>query len=743
MNPVRARRLISYLNVFLSVAVIGLLAVGYLLLFRPLPQTTGTLKAPLAAKGRIVRDDMGVPHITANAEDDMFFLQGYVTAQDRMHQMDLIRRVVGGELSEVAGPERLEQDKAFRLLGIRRAAEAAVPRLTPEVRRAFAAYARGVNFYLQQNRGSLPAEFTLMGYDPKPWRIEDSLLVGFGMYLQLTKSDDEDLAKQDMLQTGDRAKVERLTPARLRGDSQPGSNAFVLSGKYTQSGKPLLANDTHLQYRLPATWYMLAMKGPEGEVTGFTLPGVPSVVIGHNARIAWGITNSGFDVQDLYVESLSEDGRFSRTANQVLPVREIVEWIAVKGRSPVRYVTRVTAHGPLVSTKPAVALRWTATEPGAFQFPFLKLMKAGTWDEFRNALRDFSGPSQNFAYADIDGNIGYQLTGWLPIRNGFCGDRLLNGSTGQQEWQGYIPFEELPSVYNPPSGRIVTANQDPFPTDYKYTVCGSFASLARYQQIQTRLQAKPGFQPVDMLQVQTDVYSRLAQFVLQQVTQGYVRSNRHASFYDEAARLAEDFNGQMEVNSAGAALAVESFNLLRERLGNAAGPNLGAKFSTFQLSPAVVEEMLRERPQGWFANWDEMLDGVFRQACDEIAKDQGRDTRQWKWGWRNAVNVPHPVLSVADKFGWFSGRLNIGPDPMSGWTQTVKQVRNSALGPSMRFVADLGDWENSLANITIGQSGHVASRHYRDQWDLYYSGRSLPMRFRKVRASETLEVEPR
>ena len=287
------------------------LAAAYWLAFRPLAQTSGEISAPISAPATVVRDAIGVPHIRAARWEDAIFLQGYVTAQDRLWQMDALRRLASGELSEIIGPATLEVDRDARRLRMRRMAEEHYRTLPPADRAVLAAYTRGVNYFIETHHGRLPLEFSILRYDPRPWTVVDCLLAGLQMYRNLTTTWKDEIEKSEMLASGNVAKVNFLFPSLIGKEFQPGSNAWAISGKHTASGKPILANDPHLEFSIPSTWYQVHLQAPGLDVTGVSLPGVPCIIIGHNQRIAWGVTNLGFDVQDLYVEKIDmQTGRY-------------------------------------------------------------------------------------------------------------------------------------------------------------------------------------------------------------------------------------------------------------------------------------------------------------------------------------------------------------------------------------------------------------------------------------------------
>ena len=577
----KPRHVLRYINIAIAVALLGAAAGVYWLVYRVLPQTSGTIAAPVSQRVTIARDALGVPHISAASDDDAFFAQGYATAQDRLFQMDGLRRLAGGNLAEIAGAGALDLDRDSRRLRMRRIAEMAYVSLPPGDRAPLAAYARGVNYFIQTHLHALPVEFTLLGYQPRPWSVMDTILIGLHMYRDLTTTWKDEILKRDMLAAGDRAKVDFLFPARSGGELQPGSNAWAVSGAHTASGKPLLANDMHLQYSIPGIWYMVHLRAPGLDVSGVSLPGTPSVIVGHNQRIAWGVTNLHFDVQDLYIENFDPaTGRYFYRG-QWEQAREEREIIPVKGAQAVEMPLWVTRHGPLYinDAKEHLALRWAAAEPGSFQFPFPELNRAGNWQEFTQALARFPGPAQNFVYADVDGNIGYHATGLLPIRKGYTGDVPVDGSSGDYEWQGFIPFDQLPSFYNPPAGVIVTANQNPFPPDYPYSVNGNFASHYRSRQIQNLLMARNGWRAADMLAVQKDVYSGFFHYLAQSIVQA--THGRHKAQPGELAQAADAlellrrWNGQMDKDGAAPLIVTLAYERLKVLVAQSASPGIG------------------------------------------------------------------------------------------------------------------------------------------------------------------------
>ena len=732
-------RTLKYINLSIAVLLVLVLAAIYWTAYRPLPKTSGRIYAPVSAQASIVRDAIGVPHISAGGWEDAIFLQGYATAQDRLWQMDVLRRLAAGDLSEVFGSTTLELDREARRLRMRRIAEEHAATLAPADRAVFAAYARGVNYFIETHRKELPLEFTLLRYDPRPWSIVDSLLCGLQMYSSLTTMWRGELRKMAMMERGDPAKVALLYPLRAGSEFQPGSNAWVVSGKFTASGKPILANDPHLEWAIPSPWYQVHLTAPGLDVIGVSLPGVPCVIIGHNRKIAWGVTNLGFNVQDLYMEKIDPQNGHYLFRGQVEQARSESEWIRVRGARPILFREWVTRHGPVAFEENGrfFAVKWAAAEPDGFGFPFLDLNRAGNWKEFTAALARYPGPGQNFVYADVDGNIGYQAAGMLPIRKNFDGDVPLDGASGDFEWQGFIPFDQLPAFFNPPRGWIVTANQDPFPENYPYRVSGDFGAPYRSWEIRDRLLARSGWKPQDMLAVQKDVYSSFLTFLARKIVAAYDHKKPAQPELSEAVALLRSWNGQMEKSTAAPLLMALAYEQLRAAAVHAAWPGPANIYAPY-MAPAAIQKIVELGGQGFFGDEDDSLLKALRAAIDEGRRTQGSNLARWDYGRYNSLTIKQPVGGQLPLVGTY---FNIGPVEMSGSGTTIKQT-SALLGPSMRFVADLANWDGSLNNIDIGQSGQILSRHYKDQWDAYYVGRSYPMQFEKIQAKDSLTVFP-
>lgn len=751
---------------------LALLVAGWIV-YRALPEYEGTASLPpLNAEVVVERDSFGVARIRAASLLDAATAQGYLLAQDRLWQMDLIRRAAAGELSEIFGAATLELDREARTLGFRAAAERDVTLLDDDSRQLLEAYAAGVNSYFEQQRGRLPWEFTVLRYEPRPWTPRDSLLVAAYMYRVLASSWRSELNRARVTALLGEARARELyvvdspldhylvggsapTPPHHRvgqrsvsfkgrtATSAPlaemvegltgvaGSNNWVVSGAWTYSGKPLLANDTHLSLELPCIWYLLQITAPGWNVRGFALPGVPLVIIGHNERIAWGFTNNGADVQDLYVETFRDETSPEYLRNGRWVAAEVRrEVIRVRGQDDVVHNVLVTAHGPVVVREGSrgYAMRWVATEPGGLGARYFWLGRARNWEEFLAVSREIVGPAQNTVYADVDGNIGYVLPARVPIRRRGNGAVPMAGETEEKNWAGYIPFAELPQVLNPSEGKLVTANARVVGPAYPHHLTENWVAPHRtariHQLLEEQMQRGEKFRPEDFLRIQTDVLSlphlTLAGALLEAAERVPPRDPRLRRLLD---RL-RNWDGQARADSVETAFADA---VRRELLKRLLAPYLGEQTQQYNWfrSSVFLENVLQERPAHWlpegFTSYDELLLAAAAAALEQLETQTGTSNPDhWEWGKLVPLEILHPL----GRSGMLRSLLSIGPLPQPGTPHTVKQT-GRRFGPAMRFVADTADWDNSILIIPTGQSGQWPSSHYRDQFPAWFEGRAL------------------
>lgn len=758
-----------------------------------LPQLDGAARLPgLQAPVEVFRDARGVPHLRARSLEDLLFAQGYVTAQDRLWQMDLSRRLAMGELSEIFGESMLKFDIENRTLGFHRVAARAVAELDEDSRKLLAAYSRGVNAFISTHAGRLPVEFLALGYEPRPWREADSISIALNMAKTLSTTWPDELMRErirskvppelyaDLFPDRsdlDHPVAEPLAARAPAGEpsaascvSSPehpaaalseflapaidaslglGSNNWVLTGAHTQSGKPLLANDPHLPHGIPSLWYMLHLKAPGLNVSGVSLPGLPLVIIGHNERIAWGMTNTAADVQDLYVESFNfRDPDKYLDQGQWVDAEVRGEVIQVRHKRDYWFTVKVTRHGPVISHDGDrdLALRWVALDPHSLRLPFLKIDQSQNWQEFTTALRDFTGPTQNFVYADADGNIGYYAAGWIPIRKQGDGTVPSIGSTSDHDWTGYIPFDDLPHAYNPPGGILATANGRVVPDGYPYLITRKWDAAYRTSRIYQLLEAGNHFTVADMLRIQTDILALDNLWLAKQLLAADDARPTDSADARYALTLLRGWDGEARADSAPTLVCELTRQALLERLLK---PKLGDDFSGYKwpMSATFLENVLKNKWPRWLppgdADFHVTLVKSLEESVGRIPELVGSANRDaWQWGKTIPLTFHHRLslgLRLAGRF------LDVGPFPQAGTAHTVKQT-TPTLGPSMRMVVEFSDFDNSLQNITLGESGQFSSPYYRDQFDAWSKGTSFPMLFSdqavEKSAAHKLVLEP-
>ena len=756
-----------------------------------LPQRDGVIRLHgLATPVTVTYDSVGVPHIAASSLSDLFFAQGYVTAQDRLWQMDMTRRFASGDLASILGPEYLKYDREQRILGLRQIAERVAAGMTPTERDQFGAYANGVNAYMEQHRKTLPLEFRFLTYAPHVWTIEDSVLVGLSMTEFLNHNLYKDkLEKENVLARlgpeltadlyintswrdhppgADSSSIENDIPGELTPDEEeetapqtpkgtrpapagkdrsqlqqldellktsaehlrPGSNEWVVSGAHTRSGKPLLSNDMHLMLQIPNVWYEAHLTAGDFDVAGVTLPGLPYVVVGHNRRIAWGFTNLGPNVEDLYVEKFNDQGDYLTPQGWTHPEHR-KEIIQVKGAPEVTLDVVTTRHGPIISDlipgeQRKLALKWTLSDPQATRIPLFAIDSAQNWQEFEAAFAQFGSPAQNVVYADVDGHIGYQATGLIPIRANGDNSVPVPGEDDSHEWTGYVPYDKLPSVYDPPSGIIATANARITPDNYPYELSVEWMAPYRTQRIYKQLSANKKFSPSDMLALQMDVVSAFDRFCAEHFVYAVDHNPKASQRAKAAADLMRNWDGVMSTDSAAATIAVFSREKLKELLLK---PKLGKDWTDYHwfMGSVWLENVLTHQPPRWlpaeYPDYNALLAAAVEGAVNDASATHALS--MWKWGRVSRVDVQHPFWS---HFPILKKGAGTGSLPAAGDTETVKLVAPH-FGPSERLTVDFSDLDGSTLNIVNGESGNIFDSHYNDQWNAYYHGDTFALPF--------------
>ncbi len=739
----------------------------------------------LKAEVTVRRDGRGIPYIDARSDADLYFAQGYVTASDRLWQMDLLRRLARGETAEIFGTSVLDADKRWRRFGFTKVADESLNFLTLELGSALNDYARGVNAYIATlNIDSLPVEFRILQYKPKPWTPADTIVIGKILADALSTTWQNDLLRSSLknlspdkyadltnqitpydvvlfgkdtaiggsergrtsnnvLPTGVsastltaaaddlRLRAESLSRIGLYSEDLAASNNWVISGKRTADGKPILANDPHLSPSAPGIWYLSHLSTPTMRVSGVTFPGVPGIVLGHNEFIAWGATNVGPDVQDIYYETFNAAGEYKTPVGWEKPtVRK--EKILVR-ISPLKTDTRTvdfdvreTRNGVIIleDSGKQYALKWTARDPKNNEFDaFFAANRSRNWGDFKNALKKYGGAAQNFVYADTKGNIGWYAAGQIPIRRIGDGSVPYDGSTNDGEWTGYIPFNELPNLYNPPSSLIVTANQRIVGTSYKYPqISRATASPWRARRIYDLLNSKAKITIDDVREVQYDSYN----IPLANLSKEIVSSNAASP---EMVTILKNWDGRMNADSAAATLTNDIMSCIATKMNEE-----NKVVPTSIIRERIVDRAVRERLPRWlpkeFKNYTE-----FFRSCDilrgsELAgHSRSEELRfphpsQWLWGKTWQSHFPHP-LAVAPLIG---GQFATPEVPLNGSGQSP----NVGSSVSMRFIASPGNWDTTRQVIPLGESGDPKSSHYKDQFEAWRTGNPAVFPFTKV-----------
>ncbi|MFZ3262989.1 MAG: penicillin acylase family protein [Terriglobales bacterium] len=836
-------RIIFFVFLLLLLTVLGAVTWGWWVAHSALPQLDGTIVAPgLSAKVRVVRDEQGVPTIEAAALEDLFFAQGYVTAQDRLWQMDVMRRAAAGELSEIIGEDTLKMDREQRILGLRVVAEAAAKNISARDRAYFDAYTRGVNAFIESHRDHLPLEFWLLKYQPRPWTVTDSLLVGARMVQDLNHysyaraltrekvlakigpeltadlyvnsswrdrpptevrrgmdqepaadGDDDDDDEEEIEPQGGATRITSVLPAEdgtqglkpafvagLDGMAEaaplqslsfysangsdnlpqnadafrPGSNNWVVSGQHTTTGKPLLSNDMHLDHEMPNLWFEAHLESGNFDAAGVTLPGVPFVVVGHNQRIGWGFTNVGPTVEDDYIEEFNAQGQY-KTPKGWVDAHHRQEVIHVKGKPDVTLDVVTTRHGPIITDlipgeTRKIALRWTLYD--GMGLTLFDVDSAQNWDEFRKAFSMFLAPGQNVMYADVDGNIGYQATGQVPIRAAGDGSLPVSGSDDAHEWTGFIPFDEMPHGYDPPTGILATANGRIAPDGYKYSISTEWDAPWRTDRIYRVLESGKKFSTADMLALEMDVSSTFDRFCADKFVYALDHAPNLSPRAKRAADILRDWDGRMSADSPAPTIETNARHelvrlLLEPKLGPAPdgsvkGPRNGALPNTVNaketgalswksyrwgMSTVWLENVLSKQPVRWLPQGYSDYGALLTAAMENALKQPGvpSDLAQWKWGENYPVDIEHPVLSQLPLIGRFTGP---GRHPLSGDNYTVKAVGRN-FGPSERVTWNFANFDESTLNLVTGESGVFLSPHYLDQWTAWYRGSTFVFPF--------------
>ena len=795
------------------------------------PQIDGSIHVTgLSGTVDVYRDKMGIPHIYAATSHDLFFAEGYVHAQDRFWQMDAWRHIGSGSLSEMFGKGQVSTDAFLRTLGWEETAQQEYALLSPDSKAILDAYTDGVNAYLKDHDGTaLSLEYAVLkllspDYKIAPWTPVNSLTWGKAMAWDLRGNMDEEIERAILLKTLTPQQIDQLFPSypsdhpvivNRIGNGTPassatqdtaqfqipdatlsalqhnaslldaalgpasdgiGSNSWVVSGALTATGKPILANDPHLEIQMPSIWYQVDLHCmPKSdqcpyEVAGFSFAGVPGVIIGHNDKIAWGFTNTGPDVMDLFIEKVNPNNPNQYQMNgQWVNFQTRTETINVSGDKPVTITVRSTGHGPVISdtygplenkntdnapdfvpfkeragvqlpAQYAIALAWTALKPSSPFGAVWGFDKAQNWDDFRNAAKNFHVPAQNLIYADTSGNIGYQMPGDVPIRKSGDGRFPVPGWTGQYDWTGFIPFDQLPYTYNPAEGYIVTANNQVAPNSYPYFITADWNYGFRANRLVNLIKGAPGKIDIAYIQkMQGDDYDSNAETFVPLLQQP---SNQFTGNDAAALNLLKNWDYQATANSSSAAIFEAFWSHL---LSNTFDDDLPKKYWPDDSSQwnEVMRNLVKNPTDPFWDNSttknvvetrDDIIKKSWSEAVGELEGKYGSDMTKWSWGEMHTATFQNQTLGTTG-IGLVDSLFNRGPFPASGGNNIVNATAWANVGqdyavtdlPSMRMIVDMSNLSNSLTVHTTGESGHAYNKHYDDMSAMWAEIQYYPM----------------
>ncbi len=770
---------------------------------RPLPQTRGELHVQgLESEVRIGRDALGVPRIVARSRTDLAFGQGFCLGQDRLFQLEFFRRAAAGRISEFAGDEGLQSDRLMRTLGLHRHARREADQIDPWERHLLDSYAAGVDAAVAAAR-ALPLELQLLRIDPEPWTPADSLAIGKLIALGFSTNMESELFRADLIARIGPEKAARLEPRYPQGSpvvTQPGtpwsgdalgvidqlqavreaiglgpppagSNNWVVSGDRSTTGKPLLAGDPHITAGMPNVWYRVELQAPEIDLSGGCMPGFPGVFIGQSRHVAWTFTNVMADVQDLFVERIREshngDGPRYLFRDEWLPLDVSREEIVVRGRpAPEVLEVRETHHGPIVNEAlgahegaEPLALAWTALREPFFTRMALDVGYVRTGLEVVVNFDEFHVPAMNMLWADSSGNIGYKLVGKLPRRRGNCPDLPKPGWTGEYEWDGYVPYADLPEITNPPGGVLVTANNRIVAADYPHHITSEYMDGWRAQRIEQLLAERERHSLDDFARMQLDVFSIPGEMTAHRLAR--LRPPRQREV--RAIERLKSWDHRLDTHSVAGSIYhffTHHFAVLVSEavIGDAEDARRWRSKSQLGFSPmnaalwrfhARLLELWDEGDQELIGgrDWNDLAINALTRALDDLEERFGADSEGWRWSRAHPIRFAHPLGEGQGAPARLLDRLLSRRRPAPGGHETVNAIGfmsydgsfTGIYGPTYRLLADVGDADSSRWQHMTGQSGHPGSPHYDDLIDPWMVGRTNPV---ALPSEETLTLLP-
>lgn len=774
------------LGITFIVLLIAIIIFSKNVLYNSLPEYDGEIESnQINEQVEIFRDSLAIPYILAKTDMDAYFALGYAHAQERLFQMDFIRRAGSGRLSEVFGRKTLPYDKMFKTLGIYKAAELSLSSLDKHTIDVLHAYSNGINKYLEENSGKLPLEFAMLNYSPNKWKPIHSLIVAKMLAWELNISWWTDFSFTHLIQKFGKEKAKEILPnfeqnqnyiisnkltaadnialglvetdksfRKFMGfeGTHIGSNNWVVDGKHSSSGKPIIANDPHLAFQAPARWYLAVIKAGDKTTAGFTLPGLPAVVIGKNDNISWVVTNVMADDADFYFETLDSSKTNYLLDGKWVKLNTYTDTIFIKDELPVILKIKSTHRGPIISNihpynvlyknkyrkNGTVSVRWTALDKSTELSSFLAINNASNYNQFKEALRTFYAPGQNFVYADKFGNIAYICGARLPIRETVAPSLVYDGTTSVSDWKGFVSYENMPKLYNPSNGFIATANNKVV-QNFPQHISNLWEPDSRINRITELLSKKAIHTTSDFMNYQNDYYSDYAS----KLTPIILDAFKNASIKEKNLKLALKLLKRWDFTfSAESQTPTIYTRFLQKLIYNTFADEMGKtylqEYSFIANIPyRVIMQLLKQESSEWFDNVKtgkfETKNDIIRKslvdALTELEKENSRDLYLWQWGDFHTVTFKHTfsgVNSLLDKI------INIGPFPIGGDGTTVNNGEYSFnkpyannLGPSMRYIYDFNDPENFTCILPTGQSGHFLSNHYKDMTEKWLKGKYI------------------
>lgn len=739
-----------------------------------LPEYKGEIiLSSLESAVTVYRDERGMPHIYAENEHDLYFATGYVMAQERLWQMDLIRRATTGRLSEIFGASMVQTDLFLRSLEIPKKSKMILGGESSEIVDCMKSFADGVNQYINDAGRKLPPEFRILGYRPDMWELEHIInIIGYmgwdlaggnlsadifnyklfnkmgyekgsslvpdfkavtsSAFPDFRLSDTALKSAQDFI-----ASIDKLKALGIASFS--GSNNWAIGGSRSETGKPILSNDMHLGLSSPGIWIQIHQVIPgKLNVTGVAVPGQPFIVAGHNENIAWGMTNLMVDDIDLFAEKINPDNSeqyFFDNEWRKMEVRD--EIIRIKGGTADTLSLSFTHRGPVISglqkiDDAVLSMRWSGYDMSDEIRAVYLLNRASDWESFRTALSYFRSVSQNFAYADIEGNIGLNTGGGIPVRKGY-GSIIRNGETEEFDWKGYVPFYQLPSVYNPESGQVSSANNKTVNDEYPYYISFRFYPPYRISRIREMLAEKEKLGLEDFKRMIMDQHSSYAKLLTPRILKLKSRQATMTAAESDALNLLDKWDFNMRADLA----APTIFEFFRRNLSeNLLGDELGVLFR--ELPGAINDYYIYKilQPGGedeWVDNiktpeketLDDIISKSFSDCIKAISDSCGTDSRNWLWGDMHTITLAHPMskVKILDKiFGLNSPEYPVGGSNHTVCPFTYKIAFKADDGASERHIFNTADWDESFTVIPTGTSGVPGSEFYLSQTDTYIKG---------------------